>query len=99
MQLYFIVSNSDDLKSKRLLKSTFKSCRKHISREIYFTRHEMTDLTIHQRSQFSAQSSQFWLLISIESSISRSSRRDFMNYTYHELTVIFGNLIGSHIAR
>ena len=57
------------VKSKRLLKATFESCRKPISHEIYYTHHEMTNFTIPQRSQFSAQSSQFQLLMSIESNI------------------------------
>ena len=38
--LYFIVSVNDDFKSKRLLKAIFKSCRKHISLEIYYMCHD-----------------------------------------------------------
>ena len=37
------------MKSKRLLKVTFKLCRKPISLKIYYTHHEMTDFTVHQK--------------------------------------------------
>ena len=48
--VYFIVSISDNFKSKELLKVTFTSCRKSISLKIYYMHHEMTDFTIHQKS-------------------------------------------------
>ena len=40
------------------LNDYFELCRKPISLKIYYTCHEMTDFTIHQKSQFSGQSSQ-----------------------------------------
>ena len=60
------------------MEATFKSCMKPISPKIYYMHHETTNFTIHQKSQLSLQSSQFRLLISIETNIIYVLSGDFV---------------------
>ena len=75
----------------------YKLCRKSISFKIYYMHYEMTNFTIHQKVSSQSSPANFNYYYQYKQILSRSSHGDFMKYTYHELTVIFGLFVSDYI--